>query len=59
MSSKKKKKKHGNKNDGHECCICLCGADEGPVVHGGCACRGSAGWAHVACQATAAQNQAL
>ena len=56
MSSKKKQR--GKKKDAHECCICLCGADEGPVVHSGCACRGSAGWAHVACQAKAAENQA-
>eukprot|EP01043_Picozoa_sp_COSAG02_P020092 COSAG02_NODE_983_length_15470_cov_4.269924_6_plen_446_part_00 len=58
MSSKKKQRGKKKKQGTHECCICLCGAGEGPVVHGGCACRGSAGWAHVACQAKAAQNQA-
>ena len=38
----------------NECVICL--SNEGPPypVQGGCACRGAAGFAHVACRATAA-----
>jgi hypothetical protein len=40
--------------EGHVCVICLEGGEPGSLVRG-CACRGSAGFAHQSCLVTAAQ----
>ena len=40
------------------CWVCLEGTEAGGLLPQGCACRGTSGLAHVACIASAAQNQA-
>ena len=39
------------------CCIESASTAAQPLLHGGCACRGSAGWLHVGCVAQAASTQ--
>ena len=41
------------------CWVCLEGEAQGPLLHAGCACRGTSGFAHVACLVAAASGQTL
>ena len=55
-------KQGGHKQDCKEppcCTICLEGGDEPLPVQCGCACRGDAGLAHVACRATVAAHKGV
>jgi hypothetical protein len=44
-------------SDTPACYVCLEGSDPeyGEIAHGGCGCRGSAGWAHLSCLVKAAE----